>query len=273
MPTSPPPALPIGVEQRGDKWVLVDAHGGTLPEGEFDSEGQARTVASRINNAWSSLDAQARQALKVGESETEISEVSSRVYPGLERKPGKQNWVDYAGGLPGYIERIAKHIHYEGGRPIGVAIASAVNTVKRWCAGGAVSKTRGVTVGGNVKADTKAKACAALAQWEAKRARGRVTKAVREAWDEFGEETQVTLEEAAEIIEAVEGEEVERPEQDPLRLRLDEEIERHRRLVAEGADTREISVQRAVIASLRDQVEETQRVEKVRVHKDGRAAL
>ncbi len=28
---------------------------------------------------------------------------SSRMYPSLERKPGKQNWVDRAGGLPDYI--------------------------------------------------------------------------------------------------------------------------------------------------------------------------
>lgn len=33
----------------------------------------------------------------------ELEEVSSKVYPSLERKPGKSNWVDEAGGLPGYI--------------------------------------------------------------------------------------------------------------------------------------------------------------------------
>lgn len=35
--------------------------------------------------------------------------VSSKVYPGLDRSP-KENWVDKAGGLPSYIERIAKHL-------------------------------------------------------------------------------------------------------------------------------------------------------------------
>jgi len=29
--------------------------------------------------------------------------------------PGVQNWVDRAGGLPSYIERIAVHLHEERG--------------------------------------------------------------------------------------------------------------------------------------------------------------
>ena len=90
-----------------------------------------------------------------------VSKVSSRVYPSLERKPGKQNWVDHAGGLPDYIERIAKHLHYERGFPIGRAIATAVNRCRLWAAGG-----------GGVNADTRAKAQKALAQWEAKKKKG-----------------------------------------------------------------------------------------------------
>jgi hypothetical protein len=72
MPTAKPPALPIGVEPRGDDtWVLVDAHGATLPEGEFNSEGEARTVASRINASWSNLSAEARKVLGVKETAVE----------------------------------------------------------------------------------------------------------------------------------------------------------------------------------------------------------
>lgn len=78
----------------------------------------------------------------------------SSSYPDLDRSP-KKNWVENGGGLPKYIERIAKHLHYEKGMDIGRAIATAISTVKRWAAGG-----------GNVKADTQAKAAAALAQWE-----------------------------------------------------------------------------------------------------------
>src|SRR5688572_16036680 len=59
--------------------------------------------------------------------------VASAAYPSLERKPGgPDNWVERAGGLPKYIERIAKHLHYEKGYTISRAIATAVNTVKRW---------------------------------------------------------------------------------------------------------------------------------------------
>lgn len=87
----------------------------------------------------------------------------SSTMPDLERAPGKaDNWIEKAGGLPKYIERIAKHLHYEQGMSIGHAIAAAVNTVKRWAKGG-----------GNVSASTVAKAQAALAEWEAKKAKGK----------------------------------------------------------------------------------------------------
>lgn len=97
--------------------------------------------------------------------------VSSRVYPGLERKPGgPDNWVEQEGNLPPYIERIAKHLHYEQGRTISAAIATAINTVKRWARGGAVTKT-GTTQ--RVSKATQAKAAAALADWERKKAAAR----------------------------------------------------------------------------------------------------
>lgn len=113
------------------------------------------------------------------DSPQELSEVKSSAYPTLERVPGKQNWVDHAGGLPKYIERIAKHLHYEKGFPIGTAIAIAVNTVKRWATAGAVTKT-GKGAGHQVTAATRAKAAKAVAQWEAKKAKGKA-KAVAEA--------------------------------------------------------------------------------------------
>jgi hypothetical protein len=81
--------------------------------------------------------------------------VKSSAYPDLDRSP-KKNWVEAAGGLPSYIERIAKHIHYEGGKDISTAISMAVSQVKRWAAGG-----------GGVSAKTQALAAKAVAQWEA----------------------------------------------------------------------------------------------------------
>ena len=79
---------------------------------------------------------------------------SSRIHSDLERKPGgPDNWVEEAGGLPSYIKRIAKHIHYDSGLSISHAIASAVNRVKKLAAEG------------------NAQAIAALAQWESKKVR------------------------------------------------------------------------------------------------------
>lgn len=98
--------------------------------------------------------------------------VSSAVYPGLERKPGgPDNWVERAKGLPKYIERIAKHLHYEKGMTISHAIATAVNTVKRWAKGGTVTKN-GLTH--RVTPKTVALSAAAVAEWYAKRLAGRI---------------------------------------------------------------------------------------------------
>lgn len=80
---------------------------------------------------------------------------SSKIHPTLERKPGgPDNWVEQEGGLPDFIERIAKHIFYDnpGKYTRSHAIAAAVERVKVLAAKG------------------NAKAIAALAQWTAKRA-------------------------------------------------------------------------------------------------------
>lgn len=75
----------------------------------------------------------------------------SSIHPGLDRKPGVSNWVDQEGGLPNYIERIAKHIHSDSGLSIQHSIAAAVERVKVLAAKG------------------NAQAIKALAEWEAKR--------------------------------------------------------------------------------------------------------
>ena len=115
-----------------------------------------------------------RSALRLAHAAMEVEEVKSKVYPGLERSP-KKNWVEQVGGLPSYIERVAKHLHYEKGRSISVAIATAINHAKKMCASG-------TAFGGKVKVSPKAQAtaCKAVAQWEAKKARSK-GKGVAEA--------------------------------------------------------------------------------------------
>jgi phage head maturation protease len=86
----------------------------------------------------------------------------------LDRSP-KKNWVEMAGQLPAYIQHIAKDIHEEKGVPLDVAIPTAIAAVKRWAAGG-----------GNVNPDTRAKAAAAVAEWEALKAKSHARSAARE---------------------------------------------------------------------------------------------
>ncbi len=74
------------------------------------------------------------------------------------------------GGLPPYIKRISKHLRAKG-KTESHAIAIAVNAVKRMCASGDVSFP-GVQ---QVNAKSRAEACAAVADWEAKKARARAT--------------------------------------------------------------------------------------------------
>lgn len=66
----------------------------------------------------------------------------------------KKNWVEKKGGLPPYVCRVARGI-MRSGRSRQTAIQMAIGRVKVWAAGG-----------GNVKADTRAKAAKAVAQWE-----------------------------------------------------------------------------------------------------------
>lgn len=99
--------------------------------------------------------------------------VAKSKFPTLERKPGgPDNWVEQVGGLPQYIDRIARHLHYERGYPISRAIAVAVNTVKRWARRGKVVKW-GDPNNKHVTTITAAQAAAAVAEWEAKKAKAR----------------------------------------------------------------------------------------------------
>lgn len=77
----------------------------------------------------------------------------------------KQNWVQKAGGLPSYIKRIKVHLQGKG-MDESRAIATAVNVVKKACATGDLNFP-GVQ---QENAGSKAEACAAVADWERKKA-------------------------------------------------------------------------------------------------------
>lgn len=83
------------------------------------------------------------------------------------------NWVDEVGGLPAYIRSIADSLMTKQGFSESRAIATAVETVKRWSKGGPARKGGK----GNVSAATVAKAAKALAEWESKKARANATAA------------------------------------------------------------------------------------------------
>lgn len=76
------------------------------------------------------------------------------------------NWVEKAGGLPKYIKRIAKHLKAKG-MDASRAIATAVNAAKKMCATGDVNFPGKQ----QVNPGSKAEACAAVADWEAKKAK------------------------------------------------------------------------------------------------------
>lgn len=80
----------------------------------------------------------------------------SSTHPDLKNKPGKTNWVEQRGGLPDFIKRVAKHVQADSGFSESRAIATAVSQCKKWAAGL-----------GDVKPETRAKAAAAIARWEA----------------------------------------------------------------------------------------------------------
>jgi hypothetical protein len=98
----------------------------------------------------------------------------------LANKPGKTNWVEKAGGLPSYIRRIAEHIKGKNpGWDDGRCIAVAKNAAQKMCASGDVNFPGKQ----NVNAGSRAEACAAVASWNAKRGKGKVSEA---ALDVFG---------------------------------------------------------------------------------------
>lgn len=92
---------------------------------------------------------------------TYVSKLNTRAP--LDRSP-KKNEVERRGGLPMYIRRIANHLHAEKGMTIGHAIATAKNAAAKMCASGDLN-FHGKQ---NVNAGSRAEACAAIEDWNAR---------------------------------------------------------------------------------------------------------
>lgn len=119
-----------------------------------------------VNELLAVLDAEDEPGPIVDEgSPDDVDAVTAAVHAQMAAIRTAANWVQQTGTghLPAYIKKIEKALR-RNGMPEQRAIATAVATVKRWCAGG-----------GGVKADTRAKACAAVTEWEAKRAEAHAT--------------------------------------------------------------------------------------------------
>lgn len=89
----------------------------------------------------------------------------------LDRSP-KKNEVERRGGLPMYIRRIANHLHAEKGMTISRAIAVAKNAAARMCASGDLNFPGAQ----QVNPASRAEACAAVADWNARIKGSRVSK-------------------------------------------------------------------------------------------------
>jgi hypothetical protein len=97
----------------------------------------------------------------------------------LEKVPGVQNWIDkLPAGLKAQwhasiIYRAAKHLHFERGMPVGMAIASSINWCKHIARTGDVKQWKGPQ---NVNPKSRAECVAALAVWAAMRAAAKASK-------------------------------------------------------------------------------------------------
>lgn len=96
----------------------------------------------------------------------------------LGRSP-KENWVERAGELPPYIRKLARAIEKRG-HSLSSAISIAIGRVKAWARGE-----------GKVTAKTRAKAAAAVAAWEALKAKNAAKQIVKASYS-FGEFAYIT---------------------------------------------------------------------------------
>lgn len=120
------------------------------------------TLALDGDHPWLRPEHQLARAYDLADTEPDVLDV--------EAFAKKKNWVEKTGGLPKYIKRISKHLR-EKGMDQSRAIATAVNVAKKMCSTGDINFP-GVQ---QVNAGSRAEACAAVADWERKKAQSKAS--------------------------------------------------------------------------------------------------
>jgi hypothetical protein len=120
--------------------------------------------------AWAALDEQAEEWLPT-ETQLEESEKTAgySVTPSPFSTSKTSNWVARVGGLPAYIQNVAKGI-IKSGHSESQAIQMAIGVMKNWASGR-----------GKVSPEVRAAAAKALAEWEAKKAASHAKTAAKSA--------------------------------------------------------------------------------------------
>jgi hypothetical protein len=134
------------------------SHGGRgMDRASALREGERRKIEAKLRliEAEDALDEQ----VAIEAAERFLSEAADKT-PEPFSTSKTSNWVARAGGLPNYVQHVAHDLMEKRGMSESRAIATAINVMKRWCRGG-----------GDVKPDTRAAACKALAQWESMKAK------------------------------------------------------------------------------------------------------
>jgi hypothetical protein len=177
----PTPGFPIPrsrVASAGEPVALVAA-GAMAPAPVLDQDSIAEAVVARLDRR--DADRAEREALTAALLEDDTAErlelMADLVADDLEGLTASadvltaaQNWVQQTGGLPQYIKRISDHLRAKG-MDQSRSIAVAVNAAKRMCATGDLNFP-GLQ---QVNAGSKAEACAAVADWERKKAQSHAT--------------------------------------------------------------------------------------------------
>lgn len=178
-------ALKVNVENQEAEWRALDEHAEAwLPTSLDEQEANAAlkraqkmagvTVAAKKPKSPKAQAAAAlKQAQKAAGVTTEARLQESEKTAALSVTPSPfststtSNWIARTGGLPAYIQNVAKGI-MKSGKSESTAIASAIAVMKRWAAGV-----------GHVSPEVRAAAAKALAEWEAKRAAAHAESAVK----------------------------------------------------------------------------------------------